>query len=448
MGETNFQLFLVGGIVLAIASLAAAALQRAPRTLLLAATALVGIAAAAAWIAFALRPTESLAIAAAGLTLCVAAELGAWLLAAATERWRQVEAEIERAEARLRAVVEQEAAAQAAELDRALARARAESLSKLSDEERRIADERRRAVVEQEDRASSDLQDALAASQQRVEQRLAAWAQDLERVHQSLAAQLQTLAQRQQQLIAAAETRLETEAQRIEATSDEQRAAVVRLRQELDRTVDESAAAAHGELEVHATERRRALHQLGERLRNRERELREQIEREEAEAVRRIETTFADVERRQVEQLERAMTRATASFSEAAAQEFSDALRRAREDTAQRLGRELDRAVASFAHEGERVLAERLAQVGDAGAQRLERRFSQVTAGLERQRDELVAGFEQRLADAEAELRRRVQGLIADIQTDRAALETRLGDLARRIDEQARERVGQTAGGG
>ena len=101
------------------------------------------------------------------------------------------------------------------------------------------------------------------------------------------------------------------------------------------------------------------------------------IEREEADATRRIQAGFADVERRQLEQLERILARATSSYSDAATQQFADTVRSSREAAAVRLSRELDRAVQAFAREAQTVLADRLAQVGDAGAQRLERRQAQ-----------------------------------------------------------------------
>src|SRR5438046_8816278 len=138
------------------------------------------------------------------------------------------------------------------------------------------------------------------------------------------------------------------------------------------------------------------------------------IEREETDAVRRIQVNFADVERRQVEQLERILTRATSSYSDAAAQQFADAIKSAREGAATRLSRELERAVQAFAREAQTVLGERLAQVGDAGAQRLERRMGQFAAGLEGQRAEPIAAFRARLNQAEQELRRPLDGLAAD----------------------------------
>src|SRR5438034_1129949 len=182
-------------------------------------------------------------------------------------------------------------------------------------------------------------------------------------------------------------------------------------------------------------ERRRALHELNERIRRRERSLAEQIEREETEASRRVNASFADVERRQAERLERILDRATSTYSEAAGQQFTDAIRGAREDAARRLSRELDRAVQAYAREAERVLAEQLAQVGAAGAQRLEKRMSQAAEALDRQRGEAMASFEQRLLAAEHEVRRRLDRLSADAEAERSVLDARLQELSRRIDE-------------
>jgi ubiquinone biosynthesis protein UbiJ len=81
------------------------------------------------------------------------------------------------------------------------------------------------------------------------------------------------------------------------------------------------------------------------------------------------------------------------------------------------------------------VLGERLAQVGDTGAQRLEKRMADATNGLERMHAEAVAEFESRLTHSEHELRRRLESFAADIESERAALEARLRELSRRIDE-------------
>ena len=99
----------------------------------------------------------------------------------------------------------------------------------------------------------------------------------------------------------------------------------------------------------------------------RERDLVRRIEREEADATRRIQSTFLDVERRQVEQLERVLDRAAARFVDAAAIQFEGTIKAAQEDAARRLQRELERSVQAFARQGESLLAESLNQLGDAG---------------------------------------------------------------------------------
>jgi gas vesicle protein len=174
---------------------------------------------------------------------------------------------------------------------------------------------------------------------------------------------------------------------------------------------------------------------VAERLRQRERELRERVAAEEAEAIQRIQAGFADTERRQLDQLKRVVERTSDSFSEAITKQFADAIRRARDDAAQRLSRELDRAVNHFAKEAQGVLAERLAHVADAGGQRLERRLSEIGSSLEHERDELVGELQRRVSDAELELRSQVQALAADAEAERTVLNARLQDLQRRIDE-------------
>jgi hypothetical protein len=280
-----------------------------------------------------------------------------------------------------------------------------------------------------------ELGEALTKAQQQVEARFNAWTDDLDRAQHAVVDQLAQLAQRQKQLISEAEARILADAERLEAESEQQRGGLVRLRDDLARATQEAVSAGTSELEGFAAERRRALHELNERMRRRERHMSELIEREETDAMRRIQAGFADVERKQIEQLERILKRATSSYSDAAAQQFADTVRGTREASATRLSRELDRSVQAFAREAQTVLGERLSQVGDTGAQRLERKLTQVTEGLERQRAEAIANFEVRLTQAEHDLRRRLDVLAADTETERAVLEARLRELARKIDE-------------
>jgi hypothetical protein len=421
--------------VIATTSLLAASFDRAPRRLLPALACVLGVAAAASWVAFGLRPSTSMAAAAGGITLAFVAELAAVRIPALVRASRRVDEQLARAHARLNSQVAREAEERSAELERTLARARADSVSILEEQERRIAEERRAAALERSRTAADELGEALIVAQQQVASRVSAWRDDLDRIQNATTDQLSQLAQRQKQLIAEAESRIAADAERLEAESEQQHAGLVRLRDEVTRAMQETMEGGTAELDTYAAERRRALHELNERIRKRERQLMELIEREEGDAMRRIQMSFSDVERRQTENLERILTRTTSSYSEAATQQFAETIKASREAAATRLSRELDRAVQAFAREAQTALAERLTQIGDAGAQRLEQRLDQLTTGLGRQHSEAIEEFETRLGQAEHELRRRIDGLSADAEAERAVLEARLRELARRIDE-------------
>jgi uncharacterized phage infection (PIP) family protein YhgE len=426
--------FAVTAVVTA-ASLVAAAYDRASRRVLVGLAFAIGAAAVAAWVAFVWRRDAALAVVAGGMTLAFAAELLAVRVRDLLRAAGRVDEQLARAQSRLHSLVAREAEDRAAELERLLARARADSASLLMEQERKIAEERRAAAAERSRASVDELGEALMKAQRQVEARFNAWTDDLERAQNAVVDQLGQLAQRQKQLISEAEARIAADAERLEAESEQQRAGLVRLRDDLARATQEAVTGGSSELDTFSSERRRALDELNERMRRRERQLAELIEREETEALRRIQAGFADVERKQVEQLERILQRATTSYSDAAAQQFADTVRGTREAAATRLSRELDRSVQAFVREAQTVLGERLAQVGDAGAQRLERRLTEVTERLERQRDEAIGNFEARLTQAEQDLRRRLDTLAADAEAERAVLEARLQELSRKIDE-------------
>lgn len=433
--EVAFEIVFACGVLLAGGSLAAAALARAGKRLLLGAAGLTGAAAAAAWVAFALGPNVELAISGTGLLACLVAVLGAFALRRGLAQGLAVERNLERARSELDAVVQRELRERSADLERGLARRRADLLSAYAEEERRLAETRRKALGESEQRLRNGLAEAFSKVQGQVEQRLAAWHQDLDRAQRQLGGRLEQIAQRERSLIEALEARLDSDAERLKTADEEQRAAVARLREDLGKSAKEAAATAAAELESHAMERRRALHQVAERLTAREHDLVRRIEHEETDASRRIQSTFADVERRQVEQLERVLERAAGRFVDSAAHQFEGTVKAAREEAARRLSRELERAVQSFAREGETLLAERLGQLGDAGGMRLEKKLAQVAAGLERQREEFVAALSRRLGEVESDFRERLAALTAEEESERVALEARLAEIARRIDQ-------------
>jgi hypothetical protein len=437
---TVADLLFAAGVVLAALALAGAALRRASVGLLAAIVLLEASAAVGIWVAFALRHDRPLAIAACGLTACTIAAVAALLLHRALERVGAMDARLAEAQTDLLAAVEKEKTVLGKELELTLARARADSRSLLEEQERQIAEERRTLVAEREHDATATLGDKLNQVQAQVEQRLASWSQDLDRAAEATKTRIVELEQRHQQLLREIELRLTADSERLSAESEEQRAGVARLRADLNRTLEDALGQVRGELDAHAAERRRALHELENRLTRRERELSEQAQREEADAVQRVRAGFEDVSRRQIEQLERAVDRAVASHADEAAQRFAQLVKTSREDAAKRLARELDRAVSTFAREAETVLAERLAHVGDAGAQRLEHRVSDVAAELDRRHDELAAVHDLRLGELESEMRRRIDDLRADLDAERGVLEARLQELMRRFPSAAAAR--------
>ena len=432
--ETAVQIAFAVGVLVVGSAIAGALSGRVARRVLVGIAGLVGLAAVGGWIVFALEVERGTAVAAGGLTVCFAAALLTIPLRSGLARSRRVNEELNVAETALRELVERETAKRADELERALARARADSSSRLAEEDRKLADARLSELNQRERRLAAELGETVALVERRVEQRLSEWAGDLDRMQQGLTTRLGELAQRQRDAVAEAQARLEADTQQLKSASEDQRAILAKLRQEFERAAEEAGTAARREVEVHESERRRALHEVSERLRQRERDLRERIAAEETEAVRRIQSGFADVERRQIDQLSRIVDRTANRLSEAAVEQFSTTVKAAREDAAKRLSRELDRAVAQFAHDAQSVLAERLAQVSDAGAARVDRKLTEIVRRIEQRRDEFLDDFQRRFSDVEAELRSQIRGLGADAEAEREVLEARVHELTRRLE--------------
>jgi hypothetical protein len=380
--------------------------------------------------------TAATIVAVAAAVLAVAALAGCLLaFRKLSAHQRLLEAEIERGKASFDEVVAREAAQRAEELENTLARARADSMSQLADEERRIAEERRRDVAERERDASARLGDQLVRAQAAVEQRLADWRTDVEKLQLRLVDELKRLEVKQTGLMAEVEAKIGQDAEGLHGDIEEQRSVLTRLREDLKRMAEEVAQQANAELEQHAVERRNALHEIADRLRRRERDLQELVEREANEATQRIQIALGDIERRQVEQLQRVVSRETTRYAEAAAIQFDNTTKAAREEAARRLSRELDLAVERFAREAEGVLAERLNAVSDAAAKRVEERLARLRSALERQRDDALVSLEDRARQVETGLRERLREIAADAESERAVLDARLHDLARRVEE-------------
>jgi hypothetical protein len=296
----------------------------------------------------------------AAVAACAAAAFAAVTLKRTRATAGALDREIERGKALFEEVIAKEAEQRAAELAETLALTRSEAISKLADEERRIADERRRDVVERERDATIKLVAALTEAQRAVEARFADWGSELTSLQQALTGELERIGSRHQQLVAALESKLANETERLEATFEEHRNRLAKVRTDLERAMQAVAGAVAAELESHAAERRQALNEIADRLRRRERELQEQIDREHTEASQRVAAQLAEIERRQVEQVRRTVAREAQHATEAAGTHFDGTIRAAREDAARRLARELELSVERFAREAETVLAERV----------------------------------------------------------------------------------------
>src|SRR6266581_5734827 len=121
------------------------------------------------------------------------------------------ETAFEEERAKLAALIEQEYQERAAELKRSLAIARSELGGILAEEARRLGEERRQEFEEKERRAATEYSIRLHQVQQRVEERLAEWAQDLERVENALADAIGKLEERQREALQDVERRVRQE---------------------------------------------------------------------------------------------------------------------------------------------------------------------------------------------------------------------------------------------
>ncbi len=289
------------------------------------------------------------------------------------------------AEARkvVRAAAEEEASAQADLLRVTISRSHADSMSNYVAEERRLSDQRRGELGVRERELSESLAEMVAAVERRAEERLRAWEADLERAQRALEGEVSKLEQFQRQQIADVEARIVAEADELGSTVDQQRVAAVRLREELERSTKDALAEALEELQLQADDRRRAIDDVNERLRQHEYAVSEQVDRAESEARTRIEVAFAELERRQVAELERATAREVDRLSEAGALEFENRMRAIREEAASRLREELDRTSETFLRRADGLIADQLQQAATAAAQRLDDRIVELARRYE-----------------------------------------------------------------
>jgi hypothetical protein len=419
------EIAVAAALVLVALSFAGVATGRLGERSVLALTVALAVAAALALAAVVVNlveefaDTDVLLLAAAGLAAAAVAEGGLYAFARGLRAVREVEHVGDAAKANLSAALEAEAEARRKELDRMLARERAHATHLLGEQERAMAEERRAVVERQAERARVELTEAVASVQQRLERRLMAWAADLDRGQRELETKLGELGNRQREAVDVYEARLAADAERLSASSDELKEALTKLRMEFRRLAGESLEEGRADIELHAAERRRALHEVSERLRARERSLREQIEREETEARARLTSGLAELERRQLAQLDRAFERAGTRLIEAAERRFDAQIKESRERAAERLGRELEKGIEQFVRHAEKDVSDRIAEISRTTVDRLQRRIQDAARAAEVQHD-LSADRVRMLTD-------RLEEAVAAAEERAAALEIELG---------------------
>ncbi len=166
---TVFDIAFAAGVVVAAVALAGAALRFLPRLALALLAVLAGGGAVAAWVVFALHRRHhghhELTVAAAGLTVAAIATAVSLPLRRALARADAIDAHLAEAQARLAEQIDRETADRAEELERTLARARADSVSLLAEEERKLGEERRREFADREREVGDSVTEALTSTQ-------------------------------------------------------------------------------------------------------------------------------------------------------------------------------------------------------------------------------------------------------------------------------------------
>jgi DNA-binding Lrp family transcriptional regulator len=430
-----FQIVFAASIVLAAIALFAAAYGRGLQGAGIVLASVIGLAATVNWIVFAVQPDRTLATSAGGTTGAFIASIGALAMMIGLKRGRQIDRELERGRAQLRAMIDTEARQRSGELERILARTRADSSSQLAEQERGLAETRRHALAEAEQTMHERLAQMLTEAQHETEERIVSMRGDLERAENVLSREVSDLLGKLQGFVRDAKSRIESDGERITTESDEQRASIARVRVEMGEAIEKALVENRDELEKFANERRRAIQDIAERLGRREQEVVERIEREETEAQRRIQAGVAEIERRQLEQLRRFVERAVSSVSDENANHFEDAMRVAREEAARRLTRELDRAVETYSRQAQTILGERSRVLGEDAENKMDARFNATLDEINERGEKTWRVLEKRVSDFELELRARLETLGSEAESARTSLESRIHELHHRLDE-------------
>jgi hypothetical protein len=434
-----FEILFAAGLGAVALSFATLVLGRGSERIFIAVAVVLALGAVASGIVLGLNHSEQwisdapLVVATGGLLAAAIAEIGLVLLGRGLRRLKDYEAASELGLRRLAAFLEEDARERAAEQEVILARERATASHLLGEQERKLTIERRDLVARQTEQARTELTEAVARVQERLERRLAAWAADLDRGQRALELRLTELGQRQAEATSAHEARLAADAEQLGAAADEQRAMLGQLREDLRNAAREVVAEGRNELEGHAAERRRAAKELADQLRAREHDLREELQHEVADLQERLKQEFADTSRRQMADLERALDRAVGRLSEDAERRFDAQIRESREKAAGRLSHELDRSIEQFAQVAQKATADRIGEAARTATAELQQRTEEMSRSAEAQYEvstERLRTISERLDEALANAEHRIAAFQVQIESE---VEARVGELERTL---------------
>ena len=210
----------------------------------------------------------------------------------------------------------------------------------------------------------------------------------------------------------------------------------MQLRSEFERLVAQLVEEGRAEVETHAAERRRSLHEVSERLRNRERGLQEQIDREEVDSRARVAAGLADAERRQLAQLEKALDRAATRLSDEAERRFDAQIKQSREKSAERLSRELEKSIEEFVRQAVAEVSDRIALLARTTADRMERRLTRAAEAQGEVATDRLRQVSERLDAALAAAEQRVAAYEEEVDT---RLDAKLGHVERAVEAAERD---------
>ena len=161
----------------------------------------------------------------------------------------------------------------------------------------------------------------------------------------------------------------------------------------------------------------------------------ERVEREEVEIQRRIQAGSVEIERKQLEQLQRFTDRTVSSVSDDHASQFENAMTDAREEAARRLHRELERGVEAYNRRAQTMLDDRLRALSAESAGKIEKQLKGALEEMRERAEKSWAALEKRVAGFELELRARLENLGIETESVRSLLQARARQTHRRPDD-------------